>query len=117
MNRERGQALIEAVMLIPVCVLCAVALVEAGVLVRSQLQLIDAAGRAGAVRAADGTEAAARAAAQAALPDALADAQVHFGAENVSITARPQLAVLGAAADLQLQAQVAVEPELTGGAA
>lgn len=37
MRRERGQALIEAVLAMPVCLVCALAVVDCGVIVRDRL--------------------------------------------------------------------------------
>lgn len=46
MSRERGQALVEAVAAFPVCIACALVLVDAGVLVRDRVAVAQAATRA-----------------------------------------------------------------------
>jgi Flp pilus assembly protein TadG len=68
MRAASGQAAIETIFVVPLCVACAVALVSAGLYVRGELAVRDAAGRAGAaaVRGED-----ASAAARSALPQGL----------------------------------------------
>ena len=46
MSRERGQALVEAVAAVPVCMACALLLVDAGVLIRDRIAVTQAATRA-----------------------------------------------------------------------
>ncbi|MCW2925800.1 MAG: hypothetical protein JWM98_3204 [Thermoleophilia bacterium] len=46
MKGERGQSLIEAVVALPVCVACAMAIVDCGVLVRDRVAVAQAAARA-----------------------------------------------------------------------
>ncbi len=46
MRREQAQALVEAVAAVPVCVACALALADAGVLVRDRIAVAQAATRA-----------------------------------------------------------------------
>lgn len=67
-RRERGQGLVEAVMAVPVCVACALAIVDAGVLVRDRLAVAQAADRAAVARLEGRDE---RAAALRALPGSL----------------------------------------------
>lgn len=45
--KERAQALVEAVVALPACLACAVALVDCGILVRDRLAVTQAATRAG----------------------------------------------------------------------
>ena len=46
MNRERAQALVEAVVALPACVACALVLVDCGVIVRDRIAVAQAATRA-----------------------------------------------------------------------
>lgn len=70
MNRERAQSLVEAVAAVPVCVACALTIVDAGVLVRDRIATTQAATRAAEAHLSgrDGLDAA-----RDALPDSLHD--------------------------------------------
>jgi hypothetical protein len=70
MSRERGQALVEAVAAVPVCVACALVLVDCGVLIRDRVAVTQAATRAAEARIAGRDE---LDAARGALPTALRD--------------------------------------------
>ncbi len=65
MRREGGQALVEAVAAVPVCVACALALVDCGVIVRDRIAVTQAATRAAEAQLAGRDE---LAAARGALP-------------------------------------------------
>jgi hypothetical protein len=67
---ERAQALVEAALVLPACVACAVTIVDAGVLVRDRMATTEAATRAAEARI-DGTDV--RDAARSALPESLRD--------------------------------------------
>lgn len=68
MNRERAQVLVEAVAAIPVCITCALALVDCGLIVRDRIAVTQAATRAASaqITGRDVNEAA-----QSALPDSM----------------------------------------------
>lgn len=68
MSRERGQALVEAVAAVPVCVACALVLADCGVIVRDRIAVTQAATRAAEARI-DGRDE--LDAARGALPSAL----------------------------------------------
>ncbi len=70
MSRERGQALVEAVAAIPVCVACALVLADCGVIVRDRIAVAQAATRAAEACIAGRDE---LDAARGALPEALRD--------------------------------------------
>ncbi len=59
MNRERAQALVEAVVAVPACIACALAIVDAGIVVRDRIAIAQAAGRAASAHLAGGDEVAA----------------------------------------------------------
>lgn len=65
MSRERGQALVEAIVAVPVCVACALVLADCGVIVRDRIAVTQAATRAAEARIAGRDE---LDAARAALP-------------------------------------------------
>lgn len=71
MRREQAQALVEAVAAVPVCVACALALADAGVIVRDRIAVAQAATRAAEAHI-DGADE--LAAAQGALPASIRDA-------------------------------------------
>lgn len=86
MNRERGQALIEAVLALPVCMLAAGAIVDCGIIVRDRLAVTEAAAR-GAEAHIRGTDAAA--AARTAVPASLRDdVRIDVADDRVSVTVR-----------------------------
>lgn len=93
---ERGQSLVEAVAIMPLCLLCALALVDAGIVVRDRLATVQATGRAATAELAgrDAEDAALR-----SLPKGLrsgATVRVDNGEVVVATTSRPtMLRVLG----------------------
>ncbi len=70
MSREHGQALVEAIVAVPVCVACALVLGDCGVIVRDRIAVTQAATRAAEARI-DGRDE--LDAARGALPHALRD--------------------------------------------
>lgn len=70
MNRERGQALVEAVAAVPVCIACALVIADCGVIVRDRIAVTQAATRAAEARIEGRDE---LDAARGALPVALRD--------------------------------------------
>jgi hypothetical protein len=68
MNRERGQALVEALVAIPACIACALMVADCGVLVRDRIAVTQAATRAAEAQL---TGADATRAARGALPASL----------------------------------------------
>lgn len=70
MTRERGQALVEAVVAVPVCIACALVIADCGVIVRDRVAVTQAATRAAEARL-DGRDE--LDAARGALPVALRD--------------------------------------------
>lgn len=70
MSRERAQALVEAVAAVPVCMACAIALVDCGVLVRDRIAVAQAATRAAEAELRGDDP---RTAAREALPSSLRD--------------------------------------------
>ena len=68
MKRERGQGLVEAIAAFPVCVACAMVVVDCGVIVRDRIAVAQAATRAAEARL-DGRDE--RAAARGALPSSM----------------------------------------------
>ncbi|MCW2926791.1 MAG: hypothetical protein JWM86_759 [Thermoleophilia bacterium] len=84
MSRERGQALVEAVAALPVCVASALLLVDAGIIVRDRIAVSQAATRA--VEATiEGRDAAA--AAHGALPAALRSAaRVEISGATITVS-------------------------------
>ena len=106
MSGSRGQASIEALFVVPACVLCALVVVEAGVAVRSQLALNRAAADAG-VAALEGSDP--QAAAVKALRGPLArTAHVRVANGRVRVQARPNLGILRAAGPVVLSSTVEV---------
>lgn len=105
----RGQSTIEALLVVPLCVLCACGVVEAGVLVRDRLALQAAVSRA-AVASVEGRDV--TAAAQAGLPRSLRSSLVVDQASSGTITvgARPRLRLVGSVARVRLEASVVAAP-------
>ena len=68
MRGERGQALVEAVLAVPVCVICALTIVDCGVIVRDRIAVAQAATRGAEAHLAGLSEVDA---ARAALPRAM----------------------------------------------
>lgn len=94
-GRERGQALVEAVLALPVCLTAALTIVECGVLVRDRLAVTDAAGRAAEARLRGGD---ARDAARSALPVSLrGGALVEIDADRVQVTIQSRTHIPGVA--------------------
>jgi Flp pilus assembly protein TadG len=83
-NRERGQALVESVVALPVCLACSLLLVDAGTIVRDRIALGQAAERAAeaAMVGADSEHAA-----RSVLPRSLRDVTVDVDAKAVRISA------------------------------
>lgn len=85
MRRETGQSLVEAVVALPLCLACALALVDCGVIVRDRVAIAQAATRAAEAHLAGGDEIAA---ARSALPGTLArTARVTVHARRVEVSA------------------------------
>lgn len=85
-RRERGQALVEVVVALPVCLVCALTLVDCGVIVRDRVAVAQAATRAAEahVNGTDELEAA-----RSALPSSLdGRARVAVRSDRVTVTAR-----------------------------
>lgn len=92
MRREAGQALIESMLAIPLCLACALALVDCGIVVRERIVVAQAASRvAGAVLAGDDPVVAARAATPAGQRRSL-DIQVAPSRIRVTIESRARIA-------------------------
>lgn len=94
MSRERGQALVEAVVAMPLCIACALALVDAGVVVRDRIATTQAATRAAEAQIAGGDPVAA---ATAAVPAALrrdVEVRLHPDSVEVSVTSSARIARL-----------------------
>ena len=86
MSRERGQALVEAMVAIPVCMACALTLVECGVLVRDRIVVSQAATRAAEAQMAGRDPADA---ARTALPKSMRDAlEVNVRSDRVAVSVR-----------------------------
>lgn len=86
MSRERGQALVETVALVPLSIACAVVLVDCGRIVRDRIAVSQAAAAAIHER---GDLAAAERAARAALPkDIRATRRIEVDEEQVLVSAR-----------------------------
>jgi hypothetical protein len=103
---QAGQSAIEAIVVVPLCVLCAVSIVDAGVVIRDQIAATRAAGAAARAEI-DGSDA--LSAARAQLPEALrSDAEVrHTGDGTVEVSVEPRLAILDVAGELTLTASAA----------
>ena len=85
MRSERGQGLIEAIAAFPVCVACAMVVVDCGVVVRDRIAVTQAATRAAEAGLAGGNE---RDAAQGALPRSMQDSvRVQVEADRVVVRA------------------------------
>ena len=85
MRRERAQAIVEAVAAVPVCVACALALADAGVIVRDRIAVAQAATRAAEAHLAGADE---LDAARDALPESIRDgAAVTVRGERIFVTA------------------------------
>lgn len=83
---ERGQALVEAVVALPTCLVCALALVDCGVVVRDRIAVTQAATRAAEVELVGGDP---LAAARAGLPGPLRSSiEVEAVSGRVVVTAR-----------------------------
>ena len=94
--RERGQALVEAALVVPACVACAVAIVDCGVVVRDRMATTQAATRAAEARL-EGREA--TDAARAALPESLRDdAVVRIRGERIEVRTSSDVAITRLAA-------------------
>lgn len=103
-GRERAQALVEAVLVLPVCMTAALTIVECGVLVRDRIAVTDAATRAAHAELigadADG-------AARAALPKALrSDADIAVDANRVHVTIHSRTRIPGVTRIAQRSAAV-----------
>lgn len=79
---ERGQALVEATLVLPVCLASALAIVDCGLIVRDRLAVTQAATRAAEARLA-GTDV--DGAARAALPSAMPGVQVRVDGDRVLV--------------------------------
>lgn len=91
MSREQGQGLVEAVAALPLCIACALAIVDCGVILRDRIAVTQAATRA--AEAVIGGGDAVRVA-EDGLPRSLrtsADVQVSHGRVRVSAASRPGL--------------------------
>jgi Flp pilus assembly protein TadG len=104
-GRERGQALVEAVLAVPVCITAALTIVDCGVLVRDRLAVTDAAGRAAAATL-HGDDAAE--AARAALPASVRDgARVTVDGDRVRVAIQSSTHIPGVAHLTQVSDAVA----------
>lgn len=106
MTSQRGQSTIEALFVVPMCVVCAAVLVEAGSLVRDRMAVADAAGRgaAAAVLGKDGERTA-----RAALPAGLRKgARITARGDRLSVSARPRLGLLSGVADVKVTSSATV---------
>jgi len=84
-KRERGQALVEAVAAFPVCIVCALVVVDCGVIVRDRIAVSQAATRAGEARIAGRDE---RSAARGALPASMQDSlRVELDGDRIVVRA------------------------------
>ena len=93
-GREHGQALIEAVLALPVCLTAALAIVDCGVLVRDRLAVTDAAGRAAEAQLhGDDVQDAARSALPASVRHG---AQVAVHGDRVRVTIQSRTHIPGA---------------------
>lgn len=110
MRAERGQALVEAMLALPMCVACALAIVDCGVLVRDRMALAQAATRA-ADAVIEGSDP--RPAARGALPSSLdrrVDVQVR--GDRVTVTARSRTTLIGIVHDVEQHSQAWIPGEV-----
>jgi len=110
MRSDRGQATIEVVALFPLCLLCALAVVEAGVLVQERLAVSQAAGRAAVaeVRHEDPT-----AAARGVLPKSLERGlRVSRSGSTITVSTPARVRLLGAAGVGRLSSSVRLGDEV-----
>jgi len=90
---ERGQALVEAVAIIPLCIMCSLALVDCGVVLRDRVAVAQAATRAAEAQLAGDPDVAD--AARGALPSKLRrSARITVRGDVVSVRVHSQLTVL-----------------------
>lgn len=109
MRRESGQGLVEAVAALPVCLVCALAIVDCGIVVRDRIAVSQAATRAAEAEM-DGRDA--TAAAGLGLPGGLrASLRVSASGERVrvSATSRPRLLRVGGGIEHRSAATTSVE--------
>ncbi len=95
MNRERGQALVEAVVAMPACIACILVIADCGVLVRDRISTTQAATRAAEARIAGTSE---LEAARSAVPETLRDAVLVDATDDrivVTLRSRAGVARLG----------------------
>jgi len=92
-RRERGQALVEAVAAFPICMACALVLVDAGVVVRDRIAVTQAATQAAAAQL-DGRDA--EGAATRTLPASLEDVRIEADATTITVRATSRPALVGA---------------------
>ena len=91
MTRERGQALVEAVVAMPACIACALVIADCGVLVRDRISTTQAATRAAEARIAGTSE---LEAARSAVPESLRDAvEVDASGDRIVVTLRSRAGV------------------------
>lgn len=110
MSRERGQALIEAVAVFPVCLACAMALVDCGIVVRDRMAIAQAASRAGAAHVA-GSDV--ERAARGALPRSVARTlEVHDRDDSLDLTITSRPTLLGVAGGIQLTSRIELPAEV-----
>jgi Flp pilus assembly protein TadG len=89
---ERGQALVEAVAALPVCIACAVAIVDAGAVVRDRIAIAQAAERGAEAQLAGRDP---KTAVVGALPKSLRSVTVDVDAHHVRVRASSSLVVAG----------------------
>jgi Flp pilus assembly protein TadG len=92
MNRERGQALVEVVVALPVCIACAVTMVDCGVVIRDRIAIAQAADRAAeaSLRGSDTGDAA-----RGALPSSVTGVDVDVTDGRVTVRATSHVAIAG----------------------
>jgi Flp pilus assembly protein TadG len=94
MSRERAQALVEAVVALPVCLACAMTLVDCGVVIRDRIALAQAADRAASAEL-RGTDV--DAAARGALPTSVRNVDVTVRDSRITVRATSHVAIAGLA--------------------
>lgn len=92
---ERGQALVEATLILPVCLVCALAIVDCGVLVRDRLAVVQSATRAAEAQLAGRDP---ERAARSALPASLRGVQVRTAGGELVVRATSRTWLTRAAA-------------------
>ncbi|MCW2972848.1 MAG: hypothetical protein JWN72_1121 [Thermoleophilia bacterium] len=106
-RRERGSVLVEAIVAVPACIVCALAIADGGALVRDRLAVTQAATRAARAQLTGGDV---RGAARAALPARLRSSmhvRVARGVITVEATSRPT--VLRVPGGVAQRSQVAID--------